>query len=358
MLQNPFGQRNTPTQGRSVQQIMLIGSLGPNSESGEIRSFSINPGTLVAEHTATYDIASPTFMELSGNRKVLYVTNEKSKDATLSALNIDQLSGELSPINQTYTIGSAPTYVSVRGDKAVTANYGGGSISLMFIQRDGSLGPADWQINLATEQKSNPHAVVFSRDGRHLYVPDMAQDKVFHFNIHSSVPPLTISSDFLELPKGSGPRHLVFDNKNKFAYLVCEYQPTVYVLAYDANSGSLSIVQEISTQGRGGKGGGHIELSKDGNFLYTSHRLNGDGIVTFKVNKSDGTLTYVGLTPTGKHPRQFAISPDNQYIAVACRDAGTVEVYKRNTTTGMLDKTLLTIRTNKPMFVLWEDFNR
>lgn len=342
----------------STQQIMLIGSLGNGANNGMIQSYSINPHTLEAQHTASFNTPDPTFMALSSDRKRLYVTNEISANATLTALSVSQLSGELTMLNQTYTIGGQPTYVSVRNDKAITANYGGGSISLMYIQKDGSLGPADWQINLSNESKSQPHAAVLSQNGRDLYVPDLAQDKVFHFNIHTNVPPLTISTDYLELPKGSGPRHMVFDSKNRYAYLVCELTPTVYVLSYDSTKGSLNIIQEISTQGRGGKGGAHIALSKDGNYLYTSHRLNGDGIVTFKVNRSNGQLTYVGHTSTGKHPRQFVISPDDRYLAVACRDANAVEVYKRNPANGMLEKTALTIQTEKPVFILWEDFDR
>lgn len=344
-------------EGKS-RQIMLIGSLGTHEESGSIQSFSFNPRTVQADHTATYDIAAPTFMALGPDMTKLYVTNEKSSSATLSALNISRLSGELTMLNQSYTIGSEPTYVAVKGDKAVTANYGGGSISLMEIQRDGSLGPADWQIDLSSAGKSNPHAAVFSADGRNLYVPDLSQDKVYHFNVHGSVPPLTISSDYLELPKGSGPRHIIFDGNNRYAYLVCELTPMIYVLSYEPSTGSLSIIQEISTNGKGGKGGAHIALSRDGGYLYTSHRLNGDGIATFKVGRSDGRLTYVGHTPTGKHPRQFAISPDNQFIAVACRDANAVEIYRRNPSTGMLEKSNLSIRTERPVFVLWEEVAR
>lgn len=97
--------------GSSTQQIMLIGSLGNGANNGMIQSYSINPHTLEAQHTASFNTPDPTFMALSSDRKRLYVTNEISANATLTALSISQLSGELTMLNQTTpSEDSPPTY--------------------------------------------------------------------------------------------------------------------------------------------------------------------------------------------------------------------------------------------------------
>ena len=49
------------------------------------------------------------------------------------------------------------------------------------------------------------------------------------------------------------------------------------------------------------------------------HALKGDGITIFKLG-GDGSLRRVGVQKTGRHPRNFAITPNGKYLLVACRD--------------------------------------
>ena len=167
--------------------------------------------------------------------------------------------------------------------------------------------------------------------------------------------PVTIplSASQITLPKGSGPRHIILSKNDKFAYVVCEFTPQIFV--YRNDNGVLTEIQRISTH-RTGKSGGHIALSHDGHFLYTSHRDGGqDAIIAFRVDKQSGRLTY--LSTTGRHPRHFAISPDDSYVAVAQRDDSLVSFYKRDRKSGELTPMKKAIRTDRPVFILWESFD-
>lgn len=337
-------------------QILLIGALGVTPEEGAVYSFVFNPDSLSAEHTGTFYTPSPSFMALDEERKFLYITNELPENAMVTVASFNQLGGELRQLNQALTLGNEPTYVAVQGNKVVTANYGSGSITLFRAKSDGTLSEADWRIELSSDGAlSQPHATYFTPDGNHLYVPDKAQDKIFHFRVHDTTPPLTIDRAQTSLSEGCGPRHIVFDKRGKFAYVINELKPTIFVYR-SHRDGNLELIQEVQT-GRPERGtGAHIALSKDGRFLYASHRDVGDGITIFKVNRDSGELSFLAFQPTGKHPRQFAISPDGQYLAVAARDSGQVEFYKHNQETGLLSPTGYVIKTERPVFLLWEGF--
>ena len=85
-------------------------------------------------------------------------------------------------------------------------------------------------------------------------------------------------------------------------------------------------------------------------FVYASTRLKGDGITIFRVN-GDGTLTRVGKQSTGKHPRNFAITPNGKFLLVACRDANKIQVFSRDKNTGLLKNTNQDIHLSHPVCI-------
>lgn len=90
-------------------------------------------------------------------------------------------------------------------------------------------------------------------------------------------------------------------------------------------------------------------FSPDGNFVYASNRLKGDGIAIFSVNSEDGTLEKAGYQPTGIHPRNFAITPNGKYLLVACRDTNEIQIFARDAETGLLQDTGEKIEMSKPV---------
>ena len=80
------------------------------------------------------------------------------------------------------------------------------------------------------------------------------------------------------------------------------------VIVYSYSDGKLKELQSIAADNANARGGADIHVSPDGMFVYTSTRLKGDGITIFRVGNK-GTLTRVGAQLTGKHPRNFAITP-------------------------------------------------
>ena len=136
---------------------------------------------------------------------------------------------------------------------------------------------------------------------------------------------------------GAGARHLVFHNHYKIAYLICELNSTIEVLIYDG-VGEFECMQTISTLPEGFNefnATAAIRLSKDGKYLYASNRGH-DSIVVYTI-LADGSLELLEFVPTnGKNPRDFDLSPDQEFLIAVHQDSDNATVFKRNPETGRL----------------------
>jgi 6-phosphogluconolactonase (cycloisomerase 2 family) len=92
-------------------------------------------------------------------------------------------------------------------------------------------------------------------------------------------------------------------------------------------STSKGLIQEIQADEVNAGGSADIHLHPSGQYLYTSHRLDNDGISIFKTN-ADGTLEKTGYVRTGRHPRNFLITPDGKLLLAACMNDHLVQVFR------------------------------
>ena len=130
---------------------------------------------------------------------------------------------------------------------------------------------------------------------------------------------------------------LVFHPHYKTAYLINELNATIDVLFYDG-MGEFEHFQTVSTLPSdydGQKWASAIKLSADGKFLYASNRAH-NSIAVFKV-VADGSLELIEIVPTqGLNPRDFTLSPDQNYLIAAHQDSPNATVFKRDSASGKL----------------------
>src|SRR5262249_15418903 len=132
------------------------------------------------------------------------------------------------------------------------ANYGGGSVAAYPVRADGSLGEASAFVqhkgSSIGQRQRGPHAHSAnpSPDNQFVLFADRALDQVFTYRIDAGgkLPPGT--PPFPKVDPGSGPRHMAFHPKGKFAYVCNEIAATVTVFAYDSRTGSLKELQTLS----------------------------------------------------------------------------------------------------------------
>ena len=85
--------------------------------------------------------------------------------------------------------------------------------------------------------------------------------------------------------------------------------------------------------------------------LYGSNRGH-DSIVVYAIDALTGKLTVVEHAPTlGKHPRNFAISPDGQFLLVANKDSDHIVSFSRDTQSGKLVPTGSVLNVSKPVCI-------
>lgn len=340
---------------------MLVGTYTSGNSHG-IYTFRFNEETGETHILDSVATTNPSYLTLSEDGKFVYSVNELGKDqAAVSAFSLNKESGSLQLLNTQKTKGADPCYLTKYGKNIITANYSGGSISVLPIQEDGALLPASAVIEFKgtgpvkeRQKQAHLHCVRITPDGKYLFADDLGTDQIHKFTINPNAGTdnkeglLTESTPAsFKVAPGSGPRHLTFDNNGKFAYLINEISGTV--IAFQYKDGMLKEIQTIAADTVNAQGSADIHISPDGKFLYASNRLKADGIAIFKINQADGLLTKVGYQLTGIHPRNFIITPNGKYLLVACRDSNTIQVYKRDVDTGLLTDCKKDIPVDKPV---------
>ena len=311
-------------------------------------------------------IPNPAFLTSSANGEQMYaIGDEDWKLSTANALHFDKNRGELSLQSSQSTDGGLPIYITLspKENFVLTANYMGGSITAFALDKAGRLLPDKQLIafkgsgpNTKRQESSHLHCVTFTPDGRYLLATDLGKDNIYRFPVGKQMKAGNAGSlldvaamDSIKMEAGSGPRHICFHPKGKFAYLVSELSGNITTFSY--NNGKLKQLQTIVCDPFTVDGSADIHVSSDGKYLYASKRLKEDGIVIYSIHPKKGTLTQVGYQPTGLYPRSFALSPDNRYVAVVCRDSNCIQLFERNKETGLLRNTGKSIKLTKPAFV-------
>ena len=337
--------RTKSGKGKSVP--LIIGTYTAKESKGIYRcDFNTSTGELSRPQLIA-EVDNPSFMALSEDKKFLYAVSEggNNPSSALNAFRYDANKGTLKLINRQPTYGASPCYVAVAEGKAITANYTGGSYSVMDINADGSLGKATAHAIKREGRTSHVHGIFPHKKSQGIFITDLGCDLLLQIDQAGNA----ISETSLK--RGSGPRHLAFSKKGDKAYVLNELSGTVCV--FDIKGKQPQLLQEIASDSVGGGGSADIHFSPDGKYLYASNRLKEDGISIFSVDKRTGLLEKIGYIKTGIHPRNFTLSPDGKFLIVAERDSNCIEVLSRDRRTGLLKATPYKADLSMPVFVMW-----
>lgn len=356
----------TLVKGQSATFNLLIGTYTHPGKSDGIYVYSFNGETGEFSYKAEAPgIKNPSFLTITKDRKFLYTVSEAS-DGTVSAYTFDPVSGKLIFLNSVSSGGNGPCYVATDSKNRFlyVGNYGGGSLSAIPINADGSLNDQMQTISYkgkgvkSNQDKSHVHAAVLSHDDQYLFVPDLGTDKVYIYNTNPAKPqPLTPASQaYISVEPGNGPRHFTFHPSGKFAYLIQEM--TGVITAYDYSNGKLTSTQSVTTPSSGSSpkiDAADIHVSPDGKFLYGSLRGDINEIVIYAIDKK-GTLTFAGRQSTlGKTPRNFAIDPSGNFLLAGNQNSDEIVIFKRDHKTGLLKDTGKKIAIGAPVCLKFVD---
>ena len=311
------------------------------------------------------DAPNPSWLGLDHAQRVLYVAHGDGE--TVSAFRIDADSGRLEALGSQATGGKNGVRLGVDANNrfVVVANYSSGTVAVLPIEADGSLGRLRDLAELRgtpgphrTEQTtSHPHDIVFDPAGRFVVVPDKGLDAVFVFTLEAASGKL-IPADPPSVPsrRGAGPRHADFHPSRPHVYVLNELDSTITTYRLDTRRGALTALQVLTTlpaSFTGDNTTSEIAVAPSGRFVYASNRGH-DSIASFAVDDATGVLAPLGWEPTqGKTPRFFAIEPPGGLLHVANQDTDTIVSFGVDPGTGALTPTGHVVATGSPSSIVF-----
>ncbi|HEY5811174.1 MAG TPA: lactonase family protein [Terrimicrobiaceae bacterium] len=347
---------------------LLVGAYTARTSKG-IYSFRFNSDTGDIQPLASpaAETANPSYVVVSRDHEFVYAVNELhgANQGTVSAFQFEPRSGALTFLNKVSSKGDDPCHLSLSpaADKLFVANYSSGNLSVIPINKDGSLATSVQTLthsgkgpNLDRQQSAHVHMVEPSPDGLLLFATDLGEDRLYVYeysSINKERPLQPAAPPYEQLDAGSGPRHFAFSNDGRFVYVIEEMGEAVVVLRRDR--ARLKVVEKIPVAEKewpGDAGAAALHLSPDGRFLYASNRADANELVIYSVNTEDGTLKMVARQASlATKPRDFCIDPQGRFLVVAGQESGNLVIFRRDLESGTLTPTGKTVALDSPVCV-------
>ena len=311
------------------------------------------------------DISNPSYGAITLNKKNIFVVNENhTLDDTLTSLLFDPESNGLTITSEISAGGSDPCYISVdsNANYVFVANYSSGTFCIAGIDHNGFLARPIQTVEQAvpdylnSNKMSHVHATVLSPDERFLLVANLGLDTltVYSVNVNLEKEPLDLNPFFVvNFSLGTGPRHLIFSDEDRYVIVVGELDATLHVLTWD--NGRMEEKQVIDLMPKeyvGKNSAADIHFSPDNKFVYVSNRGDANQIIIFGFDSTFGWLTFIErISTNGSVPRNFAISPSGDFMLIAHQCSNEVRVFQIDKLTGLIQDLNKSYVVNSPVFV-------
>ena len=355
----------------SDDQLLYIGTYTEDKRTDGVYLVSMNARTGALQLIGSANVGpNPSFLAIHPNGRVLYAVNEVAEHngkpgGAVGAFAIDARTGRLTRMSEQSTEGAGPCYVSVdrRGRAVLVANYDAGSVAMLPILTDGSLGPTarvDRHEGSGPdkERQEGPHAhsILADPSNRFALGADLGIDRILVYRLDVASSTLEhLPSNDARLDAGSGPRHIAFHPKLPLVFVANELKSTLTTLHFDAERGTLAVVGTQSTLPHGWKGTSwvaDVHVDSLGHALYVSNRGH-NSIAVFSIEPATGALSLAQMMPTGGDwPRNFSIDPTERWLLVANQHSGSIVVFARDPGTGRLAETTHRLAVPSPACVL------
>lgn len=352
-------------------------------QHSSVRAFSYDPnkGFLDGERLFPH-LDNVSYIIQDGGINRLYGVTE-AKAASVFALDLTNPDA----IPDVRSIGGGgPCHLCTWGEYIITANYGSGTLSVLYNSKDGlkALGDIRHQGSGPNHERQDaPHAhwVGISSDQRYLLAVDLGCDRIFAYSLtelDAKLTPLRAEIDAdtadanadanlidqeiviqaaysSELPPGSGPRHLIASPDGKQIYVAGELSAELFVMTYD--DGKLNVIQTLDISDSNGSRSSEetapsaIRITADGRQVLIAVR--GTDCLWSFTRDNDGKLRYADHQHIGDvWPRDFNLLPDQKTIVVACERSHALRAMSLDPKSGKLSRSDHRIDMNAPACIL------
>ncbi|MCM8533657.1 MAG: lactonase family protein [Lentisphaeraceae bacterium] len=307
-----------------------------NSSNGRIFN-----DKLILEEFGTTIVASKM------NGKLLYTCGNNLRNEGI--VNIyDTASKEL--IFSAKTADAGPCYIELSKNKKLLfiANIQSGSVSSYQVIGQGRSLKLVNQFKLSPGEKFRPHAVKLSPDERFLLVPAINRNTVYVLENNSGK--LTLKHEY-KLDYFKGPRHITFSHDGKHAYLVNQTGESVSCFNYLPETGELKFIENIQTlEDDFLKINNHIseiKIHPNNRYVYIANRGH-DSIALLHRDLKTGKLEFKKtFSSKGNAPWSFDLSDNGQFLVCSNGKTGNIHSYRISLATGELVYTGHSLEMNK-----------
>jgi len=282
-------------------------------------------------------IDRPSYLALHPRLDIVYAVSE-TEQGNVAAFRFDVSSGEMEEINRRPTDGVWPCHLALSPDgrELYVVNYGTGTFAVYPVGEDGSIGEKQWQwahegrsVRDDRQERSHPHSIWNIPGTGEWLVPDLGTDNLYLYRRSRASAPLALHSVTPSKP-GAGPRHAAFHPRLPIVYVIEELTSTITAYALERANGRLNALQTVATlpdDYSGENTCAHIQMTRDGNYLFGSNRGH-DSIAVFRVEEN-GLLAPSGTFHTGgRTPRNFTVVDGSPYLLAANQDSDNLVVFR------------------------------
>jgi len=321
--------------------ILFIGSytemIAPNfGGHGEgIYAVALNDITGELKLLNTTQTTNASYLAISEDQSFLYAVKEvaSEKKPVIKAFKINK-DHTLQFLNEQSISGSLPCHIEYYNASVIVACYGTGNVLKYPLDSNGALLNCSHDfkhngssINKERQEAPHAHQTCIHPKQQVAFVPDLGIDKVKAYTLDTDFGPL--ENRDITIPKGLGPRHLVFNSKGNIGYLINELTAAISILKKD-NTGFkfYKNVKSLPDSFTETPSASAIRIHPNQNYLYAANRTL-EAISIFKIIEDDLQLIAYQFTK-GKTLREFNISPNGQWLIACLQDSDETIVYAIN----------------------------
>lgn len=314
-----------------------------NADSQDLSVFDFTPSGRLDERPR-FTVNEPALtgksmvLAVAPNRRVLYAGHLSGENqSSVTSIGIDQRSGDLMRVGRV-PVAESMSYLALdrSGRFLLGASYAGNIVTVNPIAADGSVVPS--ARTFATQPKA--HCVLTDPTNRYVLHTSLGADLIYQQRFDANTGALAPNDPptFAVRPH-SGPRFIAFSPRLSIAYVISELDGSIFVLPFDAATGTLQApLQTVSALPPGFTGkvwAADIHFRPDGRFLYVSERTSST-VSAFSVDAVDGKLTPLDSYPTVAQPRAFGIDPAGRVLIAAGQSSNSVQTFTIDAESGRL----------------------
>ncbi|WP_261834977.1 lactonase family protein [Vibrio ishigakensis] len=320
-----------------------------NGSSQGLQKISFNASTGSFDRSEVIqEISNPSF--IINDQQAIYTASEVSQSENPELFCISNSKVSSLPI-----LGDHPCHLAKHEQLGLLASsqYSSGSIDIFKLNETGipqekltTIRLEGSSINKGRQGSAHAHQAVFLESRPLLASVDLGSDKVRFFSTETFELEETIT-----LPAGSGPRHMVFNQDESLAYILCELTEELVVAKRDHLDWKIVQQIELLPNSETGEAAAAIKMSNDGRFLYTSSRAQSK-ISLFEVDPNTDLVAFKNAFDSqGDFPRDFELVADGEWLITANQRSNNLASFKVNKETGELNFSGHTIDIGAPVCI-------